>query len=404
MAGLIAGITDHASEIWALRNIHFSLQKGSTLGIIGANGSGKTTLLQLLAGLMQPTEGRVEVTGNLATLLELGSGLNQELTGRENVFVSGGLRGFSRREVEAKMDEIIRFAELEDFIDHPIKHYSAGMNMRLAFAVAINVEPDVLLIDEVFSVGDMAFQHKCTRKFRELQQKGVTTVLVTHDMAAVRSLCNTALLLDHGQQVLLGSPEDATNRYLDLTAQKIARQEMSDAVPIASGPEPEQTQAGFLTEIPGSEKMHRHGSGEGKILGLQILNSSGMPSKLIAFGEDVTFRFYIEYFADVAESGIGFYIRDLYGIEIVGINTFEEKKPIGRRTRGDRVIVDFQLPLYLRPGSYSVSPGLSLHPEEPRYLDWIDNAAVFEIEKPASGMRVFGLSYIPNRVTVQVVR
>lgn len=403
LAGLIAGVSDHSRETWALRDIVFSLEEGNTLGVIGANGSGKTTLLQILAGLIQPTEGKMHVRGNLATLLELGSGLNQDLTGRENVFVSGGLRGFSRRQVQEKMDEIIRFAELEEFIDHPLKHYSAGMHMRLSFAVAINVEPDVLLIDEVFSVGDLAFQHKCTRKFRELQKKGVTTVLVTHDIAAVRSLCTRALLLDHGSQVIFGSPEEVTNRYLDLTAQKIARQEMTQEVP---GEEPGLPSTGeeFLTEIPGSEKMYRHGSGEAKISGLQILNSKGLPTRLVAFGEEVTFRFYIEYRADVPESGIGFYIRDLYGIEIVGVNTFEERKPFGARKKGDRLIVDFRLPLHLREGSYSVSPGLSIHPTEPRYLDWIDNAVVFEMEKPVSGKRIYGLTYIPNSITVQLLK
>lgn len=404
LAGLIAGMNDHAREIWALRDIHCSLEKGSTLGVIGANGSGKTTLLQLLAGLMKPTEGRIEVCGNLATLLELGSGLSQELSGRENVFVSGGLRGFSHREVERKMDEIIRFSELEEFIDHPIKHYSAGMHMRLAFAVAINVEPDVLLIDEVFSVGDMAFQHKCTRKFRELQKKGVTTVLVTHDIAAVRSLCNAALLLDHGSQVIFGTPEEVTNRYLDLTAQKIARQEMSGELEKEEHLEHLPAQSEFLTEIPGSEKMYRHGSGEAKIRGLQLLNSKSLPTQLVAFGEEVTIRFYVEYMADVPESGIGFYIRDLYGIEIVGVNTFEEQKPLGSRRKGDRIIIDFRLRLHLRAGSYSISPGLAVHPTEPRYLDWIDNALVFEMEKPASGMRIYGFTYIPNNVTVQVMK
>jgi ABC-type polysaccharide/polyol phosphate transport system ATPase subunit len=403
LAGLIAGVSDHASETWAVRDLNFSLEQGSTLGVIGANGSGKTTLLQLLAGLLQPTEGRVHVRGNLATLLELGSGLSQDLTGRENVFVSGGLRGFSRRDVAAKMEEIVRFAELEEFIDHPIKHYSAGMHMRLSFAVAINVEPDVLLIDEVFSVGDMAFQHKCTRKFRELQKKGVTTVLVTHDIAAVRSLCNHALLLDHGSQVVFGSPEEVTNRYLDLTAQKIARQEMSQEIR-GEEPGPPSIQGEFLTEIPGSKKMYRHGSGQAKIRGLQVLNSKGLPTQLIAFGEEVTFRFYVEYLEDVPESGIGFYIRDLYGIEIVGVNTFEENKSFGSRKKGDRLIVDFRLPLYLRAGSYSVSPGLAIHPTEPRYLDWIDNAAVFEMEKPVSGMNIYGLTYIPNSITVQLLK
>ncbi len=216
---------NHARDFWALRNLNLELPKGTTLGIIGQNGSGKTTFLQLLAGLLKPTEGAVEVHGNLATLLELEGGFQHDLTGRENIFVSCGLRGFSRKKVEQRINDIIGFAELEDFIDHPIKHYSSGMLLRLAFATAIHVEPDVMLIDEVFAVGDMAFQHKCAKKFRELQLKGTTIVLATHDMTAVKSLCHHAILLDGGRTLLTGNPDDVTNRYIQLIADRIAQKE-----------------------------------------------------------------------------------------------------------------------------------------------------------------------------------
>ena len=377
--------SNHAKELWAIRHLDLELPRGCTLGVIGANGSGKTTLLQLIAGLIKPTEGTVQTEGNLATLLELGGGFQLELTGRENIFIIAGLRGFSKREIERKAPEIIAFAELQDFIERPIKHYSAGMLMRLAFATAVMVEPDVLLIDEVFSVGDMAFQHKCARKFRELQKRGTTIVLVTHDMNAVKSLCHVALLLDRGSPVMLASPEDVTNHYLKLVAEKIAAAEA--VIPTeAATPKPAQ--------------LHRHGTGEGRIVSVEILNSRLEPIHFASFREEITFRFVVEYMADVPESGLGFFIRDRYGNDIIGINTFEEQKQIRACKKGDRLQIDFQLPLSLRPGSYSVSPGFAYDRKEARYLDWIDNAAVFQMRPPEGGAEIHGFVYVPNRVSI----
>ena len=405
LRGSLLSGSNHAQELWALRGIDLTLHPGTSLGIIGFNGSGKTTLLQIIASLLKPTEGAVSIRGTLATLLELGSAFQSETTGRENIYVSAGLSGFSRRDIENKAEQIIAFSELEDFIDRPVKHYSSGMLMRLAFATAISVEPDILLIDEVFAVGDMAFQHKCTRKLRQLQEKGATIVIATHDMMAVKSLCNLALLLDHGKAISLGNPEDVTNRYLSLIAEKIALQDTngngqsisSDPVHIASA------QRDFLESLVETAKMHRHGSGEGKIRGIQILNSTSQPAEMISFGEEATFRFHIEYLEDVAESGIGFYVRDKYGNDVMGINTFEEKKDLGSRKKGDRLIVEFKLRLYLRPGSYSVSPGLSYHRSEAKYLDWIDNSLFFQMDRPSSGREVYGFMHVPNQVTVQLV-
>ena len=370
---------NHGQDFWALRKLNVELTKGTTLGIIGRNGSGKTTLLQLLAGLLKPTEGEVEVRGNLATLLELETGFSHDLTGRENIYVSCGLRGFSRKDVARRIDSIINFAELEKFIDHPIKHYSSGMLMRLAFATAINVQPDVLLIDEVFAVGDMAFQHKCAKKFRELQSNGTTIVLATHDMTAVKSLCHQALLLDAGQVLSMGSPEQVTNRYLNLIAEKIAEEEKVRPAPVQ--------QSG----------VSRHGSGEGKVMSIEILVNDS-PVEVVSFGEQVTFRFHLEYFANVPDSILGFFIRDRYGNDLIGINTHEEGKPIGPRKKGDRLAIEFTLPLFLREGNYSVSPGLSYHPIDPRYLDWFDNAAFFQMNAPIH--RVHGFFWVPNEIKI----
>ena len=398
--------SNHAQELWALRDINLNVNRGTTLGVIGFNGSGKTTLLQILASLLKPTEGSVSVHGRLATLLELGSSFQSETTGRENIFVSAGLSGFSRRDIERKVDEIIAFSELEEFIDRPVKHYSSGMLMRLAFATAINVQPDVLLIDEVFAVGDMAFQHKCTRKLRQLQDHGATIVIVTHDMLAVKSLCNLALLLDHGKTVSFGNPDDVTNKYLCLTAEKIKLQDSNGNGHVKSNPAIESNVSAhhFRESLVETPKMHRHGSGEAKIRAVQILNSKSEPLDVISFGEEVSFLFHIEYLEDVQESGLGFYLRDRYGNDVLGINTFEEKQDLGSRKKGDRVIVEFKLPIYLRPGSYSLSPGLSYHRSEPRYLDWIDNALFFQVDRPSSGRHVYGFMHVQNQVSVQLIK
>jgi homopolymeric O-antigen transport system ATP-binding protein len=406
LRGSLLPESNHAQELWALRDINLNVHRGTTLGVIGFNGSGKTTLLQILASLLKPTEGSVSVRGRLATLLELGSSFQSETTGRENIFVSAGLSGFSRRDIERKVDEIIAFSELEEFIDRPVKHYSSGMLMRLAFATAINVQPDVLLIDEVFAVGDMAFQHKCTRKLRQLQDHGATIVIVTHDMLAVKSLCNLALLLDHGKTVSFGNPEDVTNKYLSLTAEKIKLQESNGNGHVKSNLviESNTSTHHFQESLVETPKMHRHGSGEARIRAVQILNSKSEALDVISFGEEVSFLFHIEYFEDVQESGLGFYLRDKYGNDILGINTFEEKQDLGPRKKGDCVIVEFKLHIYLRPGSYSLSPGLSYHPSEPRYLDWIDSALFFQVDRPSSGRHVYGFMHVQNQVSIQLIK
>ena len=398
--------SNHAQELWALRDINLDLHRGTTLGVIGFNGSGKTTLLQILASLLKPTVGSLSVRGRLATLLELGSSFQAETTGRENIFVSAGLSGFSRRDIEKKVDEIIAFSELEEFIDRPVKHYSSGMLMRLAFATAINVQPDVLLIDEVFAVGDLAFQHKCTRKLRQLQEHGATIVIVTHDMLAVKSLCNLALLLDHGKTVSFGNPEDVTNKYLSLTAEKIALQDSNGnghakAIQQINS---NNSQHQFVESLVETPKMHRHGSGEAKIRAVQILNSESQRVDVVSFGEEISFVFHIEYLENVGESGIGFYLRDKYGNDILGINTFEEQQDLGARIKGDRLIVEFKFPIFLRPGSYSVSPGLSYHRSEARYLDWIDNALFFQVDRPSSGRNVYGFMHVQNQVSIQLIK
>jgi lipopolysaccharide transport system ATP-binding protein len=207
------GVKRSSSLFWALKDVSFEVERGSSFGIIGSNGAGKSTLLKLLAGITAPTTGQITIVGRLAALIEVGSGFHPELTGRENVFLSGAILGMRRREIAAKLDAIIDFAGVRGFEDTPVKWYSSGMYVRLGFAVAAHLEPDVLLVDEVLAVGDAEFQLKCLERIRALKRQGVTIVFISHDLTAVEQLCDTALLLEHGKNVALGPPADVVGVY-----------------------------------------------------------------------------------------------------------------------------------------------------------------------------------------------
>jgi ABC-2 type transport system ATP-binding protein len=202
-----------AQTFWALRHINLNIQPGETVGIIGPNGSGKSTLLKLIAGVSRPTEGIISVNGRIAPLIELGAGFHPELTGRENVFLNGVILGMKRKDISQQFDEIVAFAELEKFIDDPIKHYSSGMYLRLAFSVAIHTNPDILLVDEILAVGDLSFQQKCLKRMKEFQGMGKTIVVVTHSLNLVETFCNRAVYMKSGEMIALGDPLEISTRY-----------------------------------------------------------------------------------------------------------------------------------------------------------------------------------------------
>lgn len=210
----------HPEEFWALRDVSFSVAQGETFGIIGENGSGKSTLLKLLCGILRPDQGSIGINGRVAGLLELGAGFHPDLTGRENIYLNGSLLGFSKSQIDRRFSEIVEFAELNDFIDTPIKHYSSGMYVRLGFAIAINVNPDILLIDEVLAVGDESFQHKSYARLEDFKRQGKTFILVTHDLGAVEKFCTQAMLMRQGRVVAVGSSRKAVDSYRGQVAEK----------------------------------------------------------------------------------------------------------------------------------------------------------------------------------------
>jgi lipopolysaccharide transport system ATP-binding protein len=291
-----------AHHFWSLRDVSFSVERGDSFGIIGANGSGKSTLLKLIVGILEPTTGDIRTNGRIASLLELGAGFHPELTGRENVFLNGSVLGLSRRQMAERLDEIIDFAELGDFIDMPIKHYSSGMYVRLGFAVAIHTEPEILLVDEVLAVGDASFQHKCLDSIRRFRENGGTLVLVSHDLATIQSLCNAAMWLDRGIVKANGLPTDVVMAYLNA----VARREES---------------AARVQPISQIEQGRRWGTGKIQVTRVELCDGNGVPSSVFVDGGPMEIRLQFHAAERVEDPVFGLAIHHQNGTHVCGPNT-----------------------------------------------------------------------------------
>jgi lipopolysaccharide transport system ATP-binding protein len=344
------------TDFWALRDIGFQVEKGETLALVGPNGSGKSTLLQIVAGILQPTKGRVVTRGRIAALLELGAGFNPEFSGRENVFLNGEIMGLSRAEIERAMPSIEAFAEIGEFIARPVKEYSSGMYVRLAFATAIHVDPEILIVDEALAVGDAVFANRCVRKFEELRARKITVLFVSHDLGLVKQLSNRAILLLNGRMEAQGAPSDVINRYIGLVLEKQqARQEKQ-----------QRFDASF-----------RHGDGVSEILGVDLLNAAGQPVTSVAGGEIVTVRVRSRFHHPACDPMVGILIRNRIGMDVYGTNTRIEKKHLGAYRPGEQLEVDFHFACWLTPQQYTLtvatqSPDGSSH-------DWLDDVIPFDV-------------------------
>jgi ABC-type polysaccharide/polyol phosphate transport system ATPase subunit len=353
---LLPGAAPRHTDFWALRDISFQLEKGETLGIVGPNGCGKSTLLQVVSGILQPTAGRVVTRGRIAALLELGAGFNPEFTGRENVFLNGEIMGLSRPEIEKAMPSIEAFAEIGEFIERPVKEYSSGMYVRLAFSTAIHVDPEILIVDEALAVGDAVFANRCIRKFQELRERRITVLFVSHDLGLVKQLSDRALLLLHGRIEAEGAPRDVINRYIGLVLEKQATQiQKSDRV-----------SASF-----------RHGDGSSEILGIEILNARGEAVSAVGSGECITVRVRSRFHAAKAEPMVGILIRTRIGMEVYGTNTRVEQLSLGDFQPGDQLEIDFQMECWLTPQSYTLT--VATQNADGTSHDWLDDAIAFEV-------------------------
>jgi len=327
----------------ALDGVSFEVARGSTFGVIGENGSGKSTLLKLLAGITKPTRGTLRVAGRISALIELGAGFHPEISGRENVAINGIMLGLSRREVDERFDEIVDFAELREFIDAPVKTYSSGMYMRLGFSVAIHVDPDVLLIDEVLAVGDESFTRKCLDKIGEFRRRGKTIVLVTHSLGLVEKMCDEALWLRHGHKAGEGDPKRVVDAYLTYVAggeEALLAKEQAAAAPPAAAEEPS---AGY--------REGRWGSRDVEITRVRLLDDRGQERHVFASGESLTVRLDVEAKAAVADFvfGVGIFTAD--GVSVYGTNTHLEDF-VPRRVAGRGEVSLELLDLRLVEGTY----------------------------------------------------
>ncbi len=394
---LTLGRVSFHKDFWALREVSFRIEPGETFCILGENGSGKSTLLQIVAGILQPTSGETNVHGRIAALLELGAGFNPEFTGRDNVYLNAAILGLTRAEIDEKYPLIADFAEIGDFISQPVKTYSSGMLIRLAFAVAIHVDPEILLVDEALAVGDVYFRQRCMRKIHELRQRGVTILFVSHSTADIKAIGDRALWLDHGRVREVGSTEAVVSRYLAAMIEKDSAFQRHHpephALPAPAGIAPE-----IADRIPNID--HRFGDGRGEILGIAILDESGRPLLLLQPRASIVVRISVRALRPLAQPIVGFMMRNHMGQDFAGTNTTREGYALSPMAPGDIVTVDFHLELPdLYPSTFSFSPAIA----EGTLLqyamcDWIDNAIALEMERGEGP--IYGHIHLPCRVGV----
>jgi ABC-type polysaccharide/polyol phosphate transport system ATPase subunit len=369
-------------DFHALRNVDLELRRGEALGVIGLNGSGKSTLLQIIAGTLQPTTGQVEVRGRVAALLELGSGFNPEFTGRENVYLTAGILGLTRQETDERFDTMAAFADIGEFIEEPIKTYSSGMVMRLAFAVAAHVSPDILIIDEALSVGDSRFQLKCARAIDRFMETGLTLLFVSHDTGTVKRLCQSAILMNQGRVLYSGPPNDVVNLYSKLSADGGSEETLMPHIATlrarAMGPakptkavKPAAAEDPILTEraqkLLSDERTHVQISGEefsyggelGRIHRVAIVDSKGELRTWFSSGESIVARMVVAANDDFSEPIFALTVKNTAGVEIYGTNTLFSKQPAAPIKAGGLYEVDFTFELNVMPGDYFLSFGFT---------------------------------------------
>ncbi|MFZ5698840.1 MAG: ABC transporter ATP-binding protein [Pseudomonadota bacterium] len=369
-------------EFWALKDVSFEVRKGETVGIIGRNGSGKSTLLQIICGTLSPTSGSVETFGRIAALLELGSGFNPEFTGRENVYLNAAVLGLSKEEVDARFDAIAAFADIGEFIEQPVKTYSSGMFVRLAFAIQANVDPEILIVDEALAVGDAYFVHRCMARFHELQEKGTTIVFVSHDASAVKRLCARALWFKNGHLILDGNATVVVDAYLQDLFGLDDKKTSGTAVVLSE----EKISGGNNVSLklalpPGDGRL---GAGALEITGMLLSDARGLPAGTVGWNEVVCLLLEIQN-KDVPPGqaiSTGYIVRDGKGIEIASANTRWQDVEVFAPARGGfvRVLIEVTIPM-LHPGHYSLTPSVSSIAGDQKQVvqDRILNALIFEV-------------------------
>lgn len=366
---------------WVLKGLNFTVHPGEAVGIIGVNGAGKSTLLKMIAGTAKPTTGSVQTTGRVVALLELGMGFHPEFTGRQNVVMSGQLLGYSSAEIDALMPAIEEFAEVGNYIDEPVRVYSSGMQMRLAFSVATATRPDVLIVDEALSVGDAYFQHKSFDRIRTFRSEGTTLLLVSHDKQAIQAICDRAILLNAGQMELQGVPEQVMDAYNALLVRKEK-----------SGFRQQETVTGKVQTVSGT--------GEAALDVIALLNESGEPVEILQVGQPVTLSVSVDVKADLPELVMGYMIKDRLGQPVFGTNSHHLKQVLADVKAGQRYVYRFSFDANLGEGTYSIA--VALHASESHVagnFEWRDLALIFNVVNTCKPTFV-GVSWLPATLDI----
>lgn len=350
-------------EHYALRDVNFQINKGETVGIIGTNGAGKSTMLKIITGVLNPTMGEVEINGRISALLELGAGFNMEYTGIENIYLNGTMMGFSEEEIQSRLDDILSFADIGDFVHQPVKTYSSGMFVRLAFAVAINIDPEILIVDEALSVGDVFFQVKCYHKFEEFKKLGKTILFVSHDLGSISKYCDRVILLNKGVKKAEGAPKAIIDLYKQLMTQdenaveldkpKEAVKSSSHSVQNAQNVQDGQWKQ-YMTNNP---QFLDYGEKHAEIVDYAILDYRGEITSNIEKNTEFTIKMKVKFHKNLQEPIFAFTIKDLQGTEVTGTNTMYEDIAVGAVKDGEERIVEFKQNMNLQGRDYMLSLG-----------------------------------------------
>ncbi len=370
--GRFPGRRGKEGEVWAIRNVSFDVGRGESVGIIGRNGAGKSTLLEIIAGIRPPTEGRARIRGRVAALLQLGAGFHPEFSGRENIYLSGSIQGFSRREIRERFDDIAAFADIGRFLDQPVKTYSSGMYARLAFAAAMAYEPDILIVDEILAVGDALFQQKCMTRLEQMRDGGLTLLFVSHSIDRVNALCDRALYLDRGQMQFFGETAVAADLYLESI-----RTEQSPK----TTPSPGKARRESRIVEQQTRGLNRYGSREARILAVEIRDDRSRCREEFELGETIAIHVHYGSETETDDLNVSFLVRDETGVNLLGTMTWDEGVVLPPVKPGDSGTVTFSFRNRLRPGRFGVCVAITrINREDPRkpYLyDQIDGVASF---------------------------
>jgi lipopolysaccharide transport system ATP-binding protein len=368
--------TKPSEEHWVIKHVSFSIQPGEAIGIVGQNGAGKSTLLKMITGTLQPTEGSVQVNGRIAAILELGMGFSPDLTGRQNVYHAAGLMGFTTEQTHQVIEDVEAFAEVGEYFDEPVRTYSSGMQMRVAFSVATAIRPEILIVDEALSVGDTYFQHKSFDRIREFQKQGTTLLIVSHDKASIQALCSRALLLESGTVIKDGNPEEVMDFYNALIAEK-------------------ENNTVEVRELEGGSTQTRSGTREASIKSVSLHNVAGEPIEYVPVADTVSLRIKVRINTQVPELVVGYVIKDRLGQPVFGTNTHYLGCKLESLPANEELQYSFSFPANLGVGSYSVA--VALHTSEThlsKSFEWLDLALVFNVVN-ISKSEFVGLAWIP---------